>query len=431
MKNLDFRLRVNDINAARYRGFFRLSGSLANNGKGVSLTDTKTLTSQWAKLAAVTSVHFFIDTFGGMFPAIMPDIRIEFGWSLATASWVLCILTLCCNAGQVATGHLRADKDKPLFLQLGMVLSTAICFMCLLGGMLYAFQIMLVLAVMTGLGIALTHPEGLRAVHTLDKIPSPISTAIFMTGGAMGFASGGFIGSFLVSRFGLNGLLYFLVFPVFAIALVYLLRVKLAVEPKSGEVTKLQDEGNYSFWAIFLMAVPTTAASTVLVYLLPTRLNELGFELTFGGFSTMLFGFGGAGGSIVWSIIAHKKGQLGCAVASIVLGLPLLVWYLFKIEDRNAVYLLIAAGFCLWGCYPLLVSICRTARGMNLGGRMGMIVGGAWGLGGLIEMLLVLIEERFDLGVETLLYFVPVSFMMTAVIGLAIMYGRSREKKVS
>ncbi|MCF7954213.1 MAG: MFS transporter [Phycisphaerae bacterium] len=390
-----------------------------------------TLKTQWAKLVGITIVHFLTDTLAGMYPAVMPDIQNAFKWDLAKANMVFSILIIVCNAGQVFICNLRQHNSKPFFLQFGICAGAAICFLCFLTGIPGAFYIMCALAVITGCGIASAHPEGLRAVHDLDLIPSPISTAVFMTGGAFGFASGGLVGSFFVTLFGLKGLLCFIIPAIVSVIIVYMLKIRLAVEPalkenaEQREITK--DKTAMDFWPILWMAVSSTTASVILVFLLPTRLQQLGFDRNFGGFSTMMFGMGGAVGSLVWSVVANRKGQMLVASISFFLGVPVLLGYMLLKEHQSAVYLLFASGFCSWAGFPLLVSMSRKACGPTLGMRMGLMVGGTWGISAVFEMLLVYAAKQFDITVNTMLYFTPTCFTIASFMGLMIMLGRSRK----
>lgn len=390
-----------------------------------------TLKTQWTKLIGITIVHFLTDTLAGMYPAIMPDIQLQFNWKFETANMVFVILIIVCNAGQVFICNLRQHNRKPFFLQFGICAGTAICFLCFLTGVPGAFYIICALAVITGCGIAAAHPEGLRAVHDLDDIPSPISTAVFMTGGATGFASGGLVGSFFVTLFGLKGLLCFIVPAIICVIIVYLLKIQLAVEPVSKDNAEqfenAEDKDAMNFYPILWMAVASTTASVILVFLLPTRLQQLGFDRNFGGFSTMMFGMGGAVGSLVWSVVANKKGQLAVASLSFFLGVPILLAYMLLIGHRPAFYLLFAAGFCSWAGFPLLVSISRKARGLSLGMRMGLMVGGTWGLSAVFEMLLVYAAGQFEISVNTLLYFTPACFTIASFMGLMIILDRRKK----
>jgi MFS family permease len=118
-------------------------------------------------------------------------------------------------------------------------------------------------------------------------------------------------------------------------------------------------------------------------------LNELGFELTFGGYSTSMFGLGGAVGSFVWANIARKKDELKCSIAALFLVVPFLVIYLIFINDRAAIWLLFGAGFCAIAAYILMITLSRHAKGLNLGQRMGFMLGGTWALANIVFMALL------------------------------------------
>ncbi len=389
--------------------------------------DLNSKRTQWQKLAAITAIHFLNDTIGGMFPAVLPEVRVQFDWDLATVNWVLFSITLICNFAQVATGHLRPDKQKPFFMPFGLIISVAICFLFLLTDTTFAFQAMVSLAIVTGFGIAIIHPEGLRAVHALDKIPNSIAITVFVTGGVLGFACGGYFGSFFVFRFGLQGLMWFLVIPCISLFLIYHFDIRLAVENKFAAKPKSSKNGvDYPFWVVFAMAVPATTGTMLLVMLLPTQLKEFGFALPYGGFSTMLFGVGGAAGSIIWSIIAHKKGLMKCSVMSALLGVPFILAYILTMKHTGSLVLLLLGSFCSWSSYPLLVAVSKFGRGPGLGMRMGLMVGGSWGVSCIIETILVLLEGRFGFGILPLLLLVPACYLITAMIGVTLMFtGRS------
>jgi len=278
---------------------------------------------------------------------------------------------------------------------------------------------MFLLAVVSGCGIAIVHPEALRAVHWLRGIPPATSTAVFMAGGFLGFASGGAASAFLVSRFGLQGLYPLALCPVIGIVMVIFLRIRLAVERKVRNNNKTRTEENrLGFWLIMAMAMPAAVSTLVLATLLPTVLNELGFELTFGGFSTTMFGLGGAVGSFVWASIARKKGELNCSIAALFLVIPFLVAYLVLIETRMAIWILFGAGFCAVSAYILMITLSRHATGLSLGQRMGFMVGGTWALASIVFMALLPVVEYF--GPNVILKFVPLGYLFSGAFGLLI-----------
>jgi len=371
-------------------------------------------------LFVLASVHFFIDIFASMLPAILPAIRAEFSLSLSMGGIVMAVMYLTCNGVQPLIGHLRANKRRPLFLHIGLVLGSVICLLGALprgGG---AFGGMILLAVVSGIGIAIVHPEGLRGVHRLRKIKPAVSTAVFMAGGFLGYAGGGVISAFLVSRYGLRGLYPLMLFPVIGIVLVLLLRVRLAVERTVyNKETTQQEKNPLAFWLILVMAVPAAVSTTIIASLLPTVLNELGFDLTFGGLATTVFGLGGAVGSYVWAHVAHKKGELKCSVAALFFVIPFLVLYLVFINSRVAIWLLFGAGFWAISAYILMITLSRQAKGLTLGQRMGFMVGGTWALAYIVFIPLLRVAEHF--GSDVILKFSPIGYVISGAFGLYVM----------
>ncbi|MHC4173011.1 MAG: MFS transporter [Planctomycetota bacterium] len=379
----------------------------------------------WMQLLVLAGVHFLVDMFASMLPAILPAIRAEFTLSLSLGVLVLVALLMTSNGVQPLVGHMRAGRRRPLFLHLGLISAASICLLGALprgGG---AFAIMFLLAVVSGCGIAIVHPEALRAVHWLRRIPPATSTAVFMAGGFLGFASGGAVSAFLVSRFGLKGLYPLALCPVIGIVMVIFLRIRLAVERKvrNNSVART-GENRLPFWSIMAMAMPAAVSTIILANLLPTVLNELGFELTFGGFSTMMFGLGGAVGSFVWANIARKRGELNCSIAALFLVIPFLVAYLILIETRAAIWILFGAGFCAISAYILMITLSRRATGLNLGQRMGFIAGGTWALANIVFMALLPVAEHF--GTNVILKFTPLGYLFSGVFGLFIVLKAQR-----
>ncbi len=378
------------------------------------------------QLFVLSAVHFFVDMFAGMLPPLLPAIREEFALSLSLGGLLVIALNMASNGVQVLTGHLRARKRVPLFLHIGLMLGAGICLLGVLPKSGYVFAPLFVLVLVSGFGIAIVHPESLRAVHHLRRIPPAVSTAVFMAGGFLGYASSGAVSTVLVSRFGLRGLYHLVLCPIIGILLVIFLRIRLAVEPAVRNASNRHgSENRLPFWFIFAMAIPAAVSTIVLASLLPTVLYELGFELTFGGFSATMFGLGGAAGSFVWAALAHKKGELRCSVIALFLTVPFLVIYLIFIDKAMAMWIMFGAGFCSISAYTLMITLARDTTGPNLGRRMGFMVGGTWALANIVFMALLPVIEFF--GADFVLKFVPVGYVLSAAFGLFIMFRVRRQ----
>jgi FSR family fosmidomycin resistance protein-like MFS transporter len=376
---------------------------------------------QWGQLIVLSGVHFLVDMFGNMLPAILPVVRETFSLSLTVAAFVLAALTLTANGVQMLTGHMRAEQSRPLFLHLGLLLACVICALALAPRSGAGIAVIVALGIISGSGIAIAHPEGLRAVHTLEAIPAATGTAVFMTSGFLGFASGGVIAAFLVSRFGLAGLYPLILLSAVGMIAIAVSRVTLAVEKQyghNGSPTTVSHQ--LPFGVLVAIGVPAALSTTVLLLLIPTHLNVLGFALTFGGFSTALFGWGGAVGPFVWAVIARRKGDLACSTFAFLLATPFTLLYLLFVESRMAAALLFGAGFFAMSGYILTITLARYARGLKLGLRMAGIVGGTWGIAYILFMGLGVLADH--IGTGPVLRVTPLGYGLSGLIGLWAMW---------
>ena len=383
------------------------------------MTERK-LRLQWIQLAVLSIIHFLVDMFGNMLPAILPRLRDHYAMGLRLGTVVLACLMLSANGVQLLIGHLRPDKTRPLFLHVGLVLAASVCLLALAPQSTLGVALIMVLAIISGSGIAVVHPEGLRGVHALDGISPAVSTAVFMTAGFLGFASGGEIAARLVSIHGLPGLLPLALCPVLGVVAVALSRLRLSAgdaedQPPNASETAAE---RLPFWHVALMGLPAAAATTLVLSLVPTHLDEIGFELTFGGRSCFIFGIGGAIGPFLWAAVAHRKGDLPSALAAFALSTPFMLLYVFLSHHRAAVWMLFGAGFCSMSAYILTITLSRYAAGLEFGQRMALVVGGTWGIANIILIALSPVAERF--GTASVLRLTPLGYLLSALLALRL-----------
>ncbi len=377
------------------------------------------LAVQRQQLLVLGFVHFVADMMGNFLPAIMPAVRDGFALTLTMGTGALFAFYFVHNGLQVFIGHLRTEKDKPLFLPLGLCLCGTVCFISVLSGVSYAYPLILAGAVVGASGIAMMHTEGLRALHNLEKISASMGTAYFMAGGFLGGAFGQWAAALLVERQGFAGLYWLLVLPAFALVLMFLFRIRLAVDDeREGDISGGRER--YPFRQVFLMALVSAVGTFMMLWFVPERLKELGFSLSFGGFSLMMFTLSSAAGSFFWGWFARKRGQLFCALVALGLNLPILILYLVTMDRSWAEGLLFGAGFCGVGAYVMMVTMAREAKGLKIGQRMGLLVGGTWAVAGVVAL-----GASTFMRAAMLLGLAPICYAISVVIGLWIM-SRSR-----
>ncbi|MBN1846078.1 MAG: MFS transporter [Sedimentisphaerales bacterium] len=380
---------------------------------------TKTL--QWSQLLTVTALHFLADMFVGMVPALLPRLRSEFGLPLVTGAALITTLYIVCNGSQLLVGHLRSNQIKPFFLPLGMILSTSLCLLAFVPDAGRREIWIFTLIVISGFGTGLVHPEGFRAIHALKDIGASTSTAVFMIGGMLGIGMGAWISTLLVARWGLWGLEAIGLISLAAVAVMVLLKVPLAAEETAPAAdARPAERHRASFWPIWLMTIPASIATTAIMGLLPTRLEELGYTLEHGGFSNMLFVAGAVSGTLFWATVSRGRSSIGTCALALLLGVPFLLAHLLFMKHRLAAWFLVPGGFCVMAAYPLMVMAARFSRGLNLGGRMALSAGGTWGVASLAFLLIGVLADRW--GVGAIMRWTWTGYIASAVIGLYILY---------
>ncbi len=262
-----------------------------------------------------------VDFIGGMIPALLPAFREAFILRLALGVWILTAFSFACNMVQVMIGPFRNDKRKPVFLELGLILCVTICFIALLPKQANIYPLIILLAVISGCGVAMAHPEALRVLHALKRLPSATATTIFMASGFFGFALGGGIGGFIVDKFGLPALYFVAIPPMLILIALRLFRVRMATE-KPRKTVK-QNDGIW-FWPIFAMAFSAAVATIIITAFISEILVSSGFTLSFGGFCLMVYGICSSLGALMWAKIAGKIGELRSIIVGLLLGTPFL-----------------------------------------------------------------------------------------------------------
>lgn len=372
------------------------------------------ISRQWIILLALTAGHFVVDCFPGTMHTLLPEIQKDFHFNLSAGATLLMYFLLAANGIQVVMGHLRPDKTCPLFLYLGLACSLFLCGLILLPRQAESFWPMVIMLFICGLGVGMTHPEFLRSVHTLDKISSAVSTSVFMGGGVAGFAFGGWAAAGLVHKWGFSTLWYFCAVSIAIGVVLLLLRVRLAAQNAESDAAVISPERAVPFWPLYITTVVAGSASSVLVWAIPQALAKADFDLTFGGFSVMLFSLAGGIGGMLASRRAAQKGELTICVWMLAAGVPFGLLYPCLISHRLSSLLIAVAGLLCYGAYPLMVSMARQSRGGNLGRRMGLIVGGTWLIAGFVPRLMAPIALKTSL--KFVLFLAPLGYLVAAAM---------------
>lgn len=387
----------------------------------------QTVRIQSAKMIILTFVHFLADSVGNFIPGFLPAIIAYFHLNLATGVMIGSFMGIFCNLLQIPASKLGEKSKSPFWLILGIFLIGSTCLIGLLppGTPL---PVILLLIFSSAVGIALAHPTGLRGTQALNALPSGIVTTFFMTGGFFGAAFAPWCSSLLVEQFGLKGVLFFLPLILLIALSVKIFGIVLETGRKK-QVRKGDLVSPWSFESLLLISTFLNCGSAVFSGLVVYMLNvEKGFSMSYGGFALMLFGVGSSVFSVILGIISSRRKVDSLILLLLFCGIPVTLCFFLFSQFRPAILLAFACGALCSSPFPLFVSMSKNAPGKYSPGiRMGMIVGGTWGIAGLVFLAVGILAEHFGT-CRILTITVPVFYTLAAVF--AVISRKRFEKKV-
>ncbi len=374
------------------------------------------------QLVTLTAIHFMMDMLSGTMPGILPMLRDKFSLSIGNGVMLLMVSAFVCNSAQILIGPLRAQAQKPFFLPLGILLTVSLYLIASVpvGGAAIWWLILIMITM--GIGVASVHPEGLRGICAIDpgQISPSTATTVFMLAGFSGYATGPLVGGLLVEKFdSLYGLwVLAALIPVMFIML-KLAKVKLASgKQEAKEEAELDAHvvaSQLTFGQIMVLATLINIGCSLMQSLLPSYLRSQDFSLSYGGTSAFIFGMGSASGALIINYWRNRIDCLKCVKWGIAGGIPLLVAFVLLSRYPTARWLLYFSGMLVGAGFPQLVVLARHAPGgPSLGARMGLIVGGTWGIAGILLLIIGYVADVT--GIKFVMFASPLAFLLTFIM---------------
>lgn len=379
------------------------------------------------RLGLLTFSHLLADSAGSAIPGFLPVAMTYFGLDLAYGVTIVSVMGIACNLLQIPLSKLGGKSQSPLWIIVGLLLLGVTSWIGYLP-QTTPFLLLLLLILLTAFGIALVHPTGLRGVQALKGIPAGMTTPIFMTGGFFGAALSPWIAGMLVERFGLKGLIIFFPLTVLIAFCIGLFRIRLATD-NDNTVQKGEVFSPWSLSALLVIATFLNCGSTAFSGLVPYMLNrEVGFTLGFGNMALFLFGGGSSAVSVLLGVLASKRRVDSLLLILLFAGLPFTLLFFLLAGAKWAIVLALFSGTLCSSVFPILVAMAKTSRGrLSLGLTMGLMVGGTWGISGLVFLLVGITAKYFN-AKDVLTIVVPAFYLFAALTAL---FTRKREKKIS
>jgi len=343
--------------------------------------------------------HFINDLHLAFLPTFIPGIVERLGISLAQAGFLNSISGFINMIGQPLFGYFSDKTTKPVYVISGPVLA---CLGACLLPLAPNYFMTLVFVLIWGIGTAVFHPQGsggIGHICSVDQLSS--SLALFGLGGMLAGAFSPIYAVTLVKLFGYKLMPWAAMIPVLiTVVLMYLyipdIQDKSTFKPSSGGFF-------YNFWKVFrqiyriwIVAFARAISGQGLRFFLPLVISARGGKLTEIGTVLFVITIGASISPLICGRIADKFGARRTLV-SILFLMPFFLVPAALTEGIPSILLFMVGYAMLTATEPITNAMAQRAAPHSRGMASSIIMGFAFGFGGVITAPLGAIADIFGL----------------------------------
>jgi MFS transporter, FSR family, fosmidomycin resistance protein len=330
-------------------------------------------------VAALTAGHLGADLFQGAIPALVPFLVRDRGFTYADAGLIVLAGSLASSVTQPLAGllgdRLRAPWLKPVGLALaagGLAMATSAS----------GFAAIAAALLVGGLGVAVFHPEAVRATR-LAAGPNPGSAlGVFAVGGNLGFAIGPALVAPLAAAFGLQAAGAAALVPLACALLLVGVRRRAGGDRAAAAVATVAGRRE---WRVFSFASAAATARTGFMFGLMAFVPswfaaELGSSVELGSAAVAAMLVAGAGGTYLGGRLGDAYGGTRVILVSLAVVVPLAA--LLPLSPAvPAIALLVLIGLAMDANFYPLVIVAQDALPDRVGLASGVVIGLSVGIG--------------------------------------------------
>jgi len=354
------------------------------------------------------------DGYASFFAPLLPLLIKRLDLSLAMAGLLGTVRILISSLAQPGLGLLVDRMQRPLLVVVGPLLT--ICAMSLIGRV-GTFEQLVLLMLVSGLGTALFHPAAAALVATGSENNRGLVMAFFSAGGTLGGALAPLLIVTVVGLFGI-GSTPWLLLP----GLLLLLWVGVSLRrnlPAREKVTTVEKQTIVSLplFLLWSVIVLRSMAAVSFANFLAVLVVQRGGSTFIGGAAISIFLFSGALGGFIAGNLSDRLGRKAIILVTLVLTTPSLLLFLYGPQSLSLVTIAVA-GLFIFASTPVGVVAAQELIPGKTGLISGLVMGLAWGVGGLVLTPLGWLADHFSL-VSVL---TGVAFLPLLAGGLTLLY---------
>jgi FSR family fosmidomycin resistance protein-like MFS transporter len=357
--------------------------------------------------------HIATDINQGALPALLPFLIREYGLSYTSAAGLVFASSLVSSIVQPVFGHLGDKVEKPRLMCLGVILAS-------LGiGMMGFFQsyiALFMLAMLTGIGVALFHPEASKQAVYVSGDSKGEGMGTFAVGGNIGFTAGPIICSVFLLNFGLKGTVGFIAVGIAMTAILFVQIPHISAagnrqrEKMSSPEFKLDDD-----WpafikvslAMFCRAIVATCMNTFITLFFIDVLMQ---SVATGNAMLSVFAVSGAISTYFGGRLSDAVGFKRIVMIFSIAVVPFLFIFVYMRDPVTAAIVGALISLTLSGCHSTLIVMGQSFLPNRLGLASGVLYGLTASVGGMAAPVIGLAADNYG---------IPAGMFIIACIGAA------------
>ncbi len=349
------------------------------------------VSTAWAVLIAISACHMINDVMQSMLSAIYPLLQDEFSLSYGQIGWMTFAFQVTASLLQPAVGIVTDKNPMPRSLSVGM--GATFCGVLLLA-VAQEYSMLLVGAMLIGVGSSIFHPESSRVARIASGGKFGTAQSLFQLGGNFGQALGPLLAAFVVVPLGRPSIAIFSAFALGGSAILW--RIGTWAEGKrkatvSREVPQLRLPREKVILAITILAlltftknIYTASLSSYYTFFL---MEKFGIGTQASQVMLFLFLAGMAAGVMLGGIVGDRVGPVRVIWFSILGVLPFTLM-LPHVGLVTTGVLSVLIGLILASAFPAIVVFAQELVPGRTGMIAGIFFGFSFGMGGIAAAVL-------------------------------------------
>ena len=335
-------------------------------------------------LLAVTLAHITVDMHTGSLVVLLPLLLASFNLSYASAAVIITANNLVIAVAQPLFGVFGDRRALTWLVPAGCALAGAAMVSVLF---VPSYALVLPVVMLSGLGSAAFHPEGLSRIRAVSGRLAASGTSVFFAGGNIGFALGPILATVLTVRLGRPGVLILLLPTLLALGFLWSQwRVLGRATPKQRRSPAATGSRTGMVSAVdFLMALTVLRSTTMggLQTFMPLYFHENGALSREGAalLVTILL-ISGVLGTLLGGTLAERFGRKTLLLGSMAVAVVGLYAFLHGSGVLRTAALCVS-GISINSAWPVLVVMIQEAMPGQIGLASGLSLGTAYGATGL------------------------------------------------